>query len=223
MTPYDPIITKPPGKLRVIIAFVLFAIAILLAVASQAANSITLAWNANSETNLAGYRLYWGPASRVYTATQTVLSPPTLVSTTFVPGTNTSTTVTNLPTGKTFYFAVTAYTTDGLESDYSEEVSFGFKPQKPGNLRLTQSTNQTAALWIPTTGKNVQYVEASKDLNTWRPWAKLNVYETNVFDVRSVWVAAMNTDYRFFRLAPELPTVFANPVLPPLPEGTILR
>lgn len=77
-----------------------------------AGQSVTLAWNANTETNLAGYRLYYGTATRSYSGIVPVSAPQTRA------------TVTNLQAGGTYYFAVTAYTRDGLESDYSDEVSY---------------------------------------------------------------------------------------------------
>jgi hypothetical protein len=80
--------------------------------ASAAEQSVTLAWNPNPETNLSGYRLYVGTASRVYSQNS------------FVPVPTTIHTVTNLSSGSTYYFAVTALATDGLESDYSDEVSY---------------------------------------------------------------------------------------------------
>jgi len=75
----------------------------------QAAPSVTLAWNPAS--NVAGYRLYCGTTSRVYTQTIEV-------------GNTTMTLVSNLVDGRTYFFAVTAYTTTGLESPASNEVSY---------------------------------------------------------------------------------------------------
>jgi hypothetical protein len=80
--------------------------------AAGAAQSVTLAWNPNTETNLAGYRLYYGTASRQYAASNSV------------PRALTTSTVTNLTSGATYYFAVTAVSLDGLESGYSDEVSY---------------------------------------------------------------------------------------------------
>jgi len=70
---------------------------------------VLLAWDPNSETNLAGYKVYFGMASGVYNA-------PNII------GTETTYTVNGLGPG-TWYFAVTAYNTEGLESGYSNEVS----------------------------------------------------------------------------------------------------
>jgi hypothetical protein len=73
--------------------------------------SVTLAWDPNSEPDLAGYRLYYGTASRSYDRTIEVAD-------------GTSVPVADLDAGTTYYFAVTAYNTAGLESDFSNEVSY---------------------------------------------------------------------------------------------------
>jgi len=80
----------------------------LLGLSSKAA-TVSVSWNPNTESDLAGYRLYSGPSSRVYTNTVDV-------------GLATRYTYTNVPYDVTVYFAVTAYNTSGLESDLSNEV-----------------------------------------------------------------------------------------------------
>lgn len=85
----------------------------LSAVQAQALQTVTVAWDPNSETNLAGYKLYYGPASRAYTNAVDV-------------GNATTFSIPNLIEGVTYYFAVTAYNTSGAESDFSSEVSRGF-------------------------------------------------------------------------------------------------
>jgi hypothetical protein len=74
-------------------------------------DSVTLLWNANTEGDLAGYKLYTGTASGVYG------QPLTL-------GLVTTTAVTALVSGVTYYFALTAYNASGLESGKSTEVSY---------------------------------------------------------------------------------------------------
>ncbi len=74
-------------------------------------DTVQLAWNANSETNLTGYKLYMGTASGVYG------SPTTL-------GLVTSTRVTNLEPGTTYYFALTAFNAAGQESPKSAELTY---------------------------------------------------------------------------------------------------
>src|SRR5258708_4676998 len=77
----------------------------------QAAQSVSLAWDANTASDIVGYRLYTGTASGVYTQQIEV-------------GNNTSTSVSNLVDGTTYFFAVTDYNTSGVESASSNEVSY---------------------------------------------------------------------------------------------------
>lgn len=88
-----------------------------------AAQSVTLGWNPNTETNLAGYRLHYGWAPRGYDYVVQVKAPATQVTLT-----------NNLQVGKTNYFAVTAFTTDGMESDYSEELAWLMPAPPPAIL-----------------------------------------------------------------------------------------
>jgi hypothetical protein len=91
-------------------------------------NTVTLAWDANSEPDLAGYKVYWGRASRQYDN-----SPVPTVA----PSANPTYTTPALANG-TWYFAVTAYNTAGLETGYSNEVSttIATAPEPPKNLRI---------------------------------------------------------------------------------------
>ena len=69
-----------------------------------------LSWSPNPERDLAGYRVYYGTASRTY-------GPPVDV------GTATTFTASTLTVGATYYFTVTAYDTAGNESGFANEVS----------------------------------------------------------------------------------------------------
>jgi hypothetical protein len=73
--------------------------------------SVTLAWNGETNTTVAGYRLYQGASSRNYSSTTDA-------------GTQTQVPVPGLVAGKTYYFAVTAYSSSGVESDFSSEVGY---------------------------------------------------------------------------------------------------
>ena len=73
------------------------------------AASVTLTWNANSESDLNGYNIYYGNKSRSY-------NPPIPV------GKVTSYTVDNLISGGIYFFSVTAVDTSGNESGYSSEI-----------------------------------------------------------------------------------------------------
>lgn len=69
--------------------------------------SVTLVWDRNPESDIAGYNIYYGRISGDYIRVVTVADPTAMIG---VKG------------GKTIYFAVTAYNTNGLESEFSEEV-----------------------------------------------------------------------------------------------------
>ena len=90
---------------------------LLLMVSPAYAGEATLSWDAPTTnvdgtplTDLAGYRIYWGPVSGVY------IKPPVDVKNVLTYK------VTGLSEGLT-YFVVTAYDTSGNESCYSNEVS----------------------------------------------------------------------------------------------------
>ena len=72
---------------------------------------VTLAWDPDLSADITGYRLYLGTTSGVYIQSSDV-------------GIVTSTMVSNLIVGTTYYFVVTAYNSSGLESPPSNEVSF---------------------------------------------------------------------------------------------------
>jgi fibronectin type III domain protein len=80
---------------------------------SPSTGSVTLTWAANVEPDLAGYKIYVGTNSGTYSFPG---SP-------FVPGKVTSYTISNLPKGQTYYFAISAYDSAGNESGLSAEVS----------------------------------------------------------------------------------------------------
>jgi len=74
-------------------------------------NTVSLQWDANSEPDVAGYKIYYGTNSGIYFVSIDV-------------GNVTTTTVGNLKPGITYYFAATAYNVSRLESDRSNEVSY---------------------------------------------------------------------------------------------------
>jgi fibronectin type 3 domain-containing protein len=69
------------------------------------------------DARVVGYRVYFGTASRSYAQS---------AGTGLNAGANTTYTVTNLGTGKTYYFAVTAVDSAGAESAYSAEATKSF-------------------------------------------------------------------------------------------------
>jgi hypothetical protein len=72
---------------------------------------VRLAWQPNTEADLAGYKIHYGAASGSYSATLDV-------------GNVIAATIPNLSEGATYYFSATAYNTAAVSSGYSNEVSY---------------------------------------------------------------------------------------------------
>ena len=104
---------KPILKIGFLVA------SVLLFASVTAAYQLTIAWDANTEPDLEGYILYtnqWSPCPPYdYIATYpvTALADPL----------NPKCTVTQLDKNVTYYFVVTAYDTEGYESDFSNIIS----------------------------------------------------------------------------------------------------
>lgn len=106
---------------------------VLFLCAALNASGVILAWDYNSETNVLGYRVYWGSASRDYTSVFDV-GNTNLVQLPTLPGTT--------------YYAVTAYDLELLESDFSDEVFYtkpNTPPRAPLNLRIS-GTNEVSTV-----------------------------------------------------------------------------
>ena len=81
----------------------LFAIAVISFIATGAyasIGSVSLGWDKNPEGDVMGYKVYFGTASGVYGQFEDV--------------SETTASVSDLPVGVRYYFAVTAYDSSGL-------------------------------------------------------------------------------------------------------------
>ena len=93
------------------------AMLMLVGAATTGAERLTLAWDPSPSAEVAGYRLYWGTNTRSYQfVTNAGLALTQSVA---------------LPYRGRWFFAATAYSTNGLESDFSSEVSWESKPVPP--------------------------------------------------------------------------------------------
>jgi hypothetical protein len=77
---------------------------------AQTPPTVRLAWDPNTEASLAGYELFWGTASGVYTSSK------------LIPKEAVTTEVTGLTPGVRYYFSIKAYDTEGLRSGFSNVV-----------------------------------------------------------------------------------------------------
>lgn len=148
------------------------------------AASVSLAWDANTEPWVTGYKVYWGTNSGAYTSTNFIrpYGGVLLFSTNYngtnlqyyVPAGNlpTANTVSNLTSGVKYFFTVTAFTTDNtsntpsLESGPSNEINYT-APSTPPPLQVQSpalsfepSTKQLVLSWLanPTTDSVTNYV-----------------------------------------------------------------
>ena len=97
---------------------ILFAAAIFFSSAAIAfAGSATLNWNANTEPDLAGYKVYYGTSPRSGNC------PGGGYASNIDVGNATSRVIGDLPEGHVYYFSLTAYNSAGNESVCSAEVS----------------------------------------------------------------------------------------------------
>ena len=132
-------------------------------------HDIELGWDASPDPTVDHYRVYWGGASRIYTS-----------STNISGRLSTNATVFPFCTGITYYFAATAITTNGVESAYSNEISWTPRPDPPNlhDLQLSLLLDPKITIW------------ESQDLLA---WSKLQDVTVNLKDVTP------GTGARFYR------------------------
>lgn len=143
--------------IAIIVGFLVF-----FSVNSHAA-AVRVSWNQNSDNDLDGYTVYYGPSSRNYT----VMASAGLSTSLDV---DTST----LTKGKTYYFAVTAKDIYGNESVFSQEVTVTVPEativtENPGSSTISNSASSasTAASTANSlTTSNTAAVVAAPDLDS---------------------------------------------------------
>lgn len=135
------------------VAIFLGTVSPIFALMVQAASSVTLVWNPSPDRNVAGYRLYHGGASHNYTNTIAV-------------GLGASATISGLAEGATYFFAVTALDNLGMESSYSNEISYTVPGTRP-RLQLLLSPSNQVVLRITGQPGHAYEVQATQNFTNW--------------------------------------------------------
>lgn len=106
-------------------------------------NSILIQWQANSETDLSGYRVYYGTASRNYGLP--------------IPVSGTQYSFNAMQADVTYYIAVSAVDTSGNESGYSSEVNVTYI--------IPDTTSPAVTITLPTSETSYDTLSGSIDIS----------------------------------------------------------
>ena len=170
MTKYHRQPTHPKGGCLAshpLMVLVFLVILLTLAQVGSAAE-ITLAWDSNAESDVAGYKVYYGTASGKYTYSVNV-------------GNVTETTL-NV-SKKKYYIALTAYDTYGNESAYSNEVSWPIQLFEPNGGEILHPFDSSWIQWSAPS-EAVSFT-LSYSLNNGKTW---NTIQENVTGNSYSWV-----------------------------------
>ncbi len=91
----------------------LLFILLIVAVPAADAGQVTVAWDQNPETDVTGYKIYYGTSSGSYSASVDVAGRTT-----------TSVVISGLQDGVTYFFAAVAHDGTETESGFSNEISY---------------------------------------------------------------------------------------------------
>jgi len=119
-----------------------------------AGQNVTLCWNPSGATNVAGYKIYSGPACHCYSNAVTV-------------GTATTATFSGLVPGRTYYFAATAVDSAGKESGFSNETSYTVPMTAAVLTAATTGSGGQFSFTVSGAAGQAYVVQASTNLRDW--------------------------------------------------------
>jgi len=183
-----------PSSTRGLWQFILLLNAFTLLTSFAHAFNITLEWNANQESDIAGYKVYVGSHSANY---------ETFIDAGFA----TRQFIESLEFGRQYYFAVTAYDSNGMESAFSDEITYTV-PVDGTNaclvpLRMTLTPSSPVAITFAGESARSYFVQASVDLVSWQTVVATMPSSNGT----NQWldVEAANFPKRFYRVVRSLP------------------
>ncbi len=122
-------------------------------VPTQAITSLNVTWNASGDTNVLGYKVYYGTVSQQY-------------SNVVVAGNATSTLISGIKPGNTYYFAATSYNAAGWESTYSPQISYTVPVVNPP-LTSPKASVSGFSFSVNSTATSQYVIIASTNLVNW--------------------------------------------------------
>ena len=134
-----------------------FCAVLLFAILAAPGSIPILEWESLPDPSISGYNLYRGTKSRAYDEVVDV-------------GTQTRVDLTGLEAGTTYFFSITAYNADRIESDFSDEVRFTPSADTVTSRTLPcvviPSESSVTIQFVGQRGQHYQIL-ASQDLLTW--------------------------------------------------------
>jgi hypothetical protein len=158
-------------------------ICMALITSGQAQANVTLAWSSSSDPIVAGYNIYYGGTSGVYTNETSV-------------GLATSLTIPNLVAGATYYFAATTYSAAGAESALSGEVAYTV-PMPAAGLQLGVNASKQFVLTMTGPVGHKYDIQATQDFITWTVIGTVTVGANGSFTFTDTNAASFTK--RFYR------------------------
>ena len=153
---FSPITPCPSRKSFLYLFGFLF---IILTCSSALANSVTLAWDANREANLVGYKLYYHTVDAsnqvvCHQGASPIPIPVALLANPDIPTFK----LTGLVAGQTYFFSVTAVNALDLESDFSNMVSFAVENTVDNPYMEAKAFEfETGETWVDHNWKRVDF------------------------------------------------------------------
>ena len=145
--------------------------------------NLVLNWDASSSTNVKGYFVYYGTNGQFHAKLDV--------------GNHLSASIPALQAGQTYSFSVTAYTANGVESDFSPLVSYII----PGTISLVPPAHpgDPMVVQFPVASGHTYQVQATQDFKTWTTlWVRTAT--TNQV-VQFSDAQSSQLDRRFYRVA----------------------
>jgi hypothetical protein len=146
-------------------------------------SSVALAWDGSPSPEVTGYRVSYGAASGIYTNSVAM-------------GNVTNITVPNLTSGVTYFFAVSAFDSNGLESAFSNEIAYTVPVVLPTMQIRVSPTRQIILTLVGQEGRTYD-IQATEDLTVWTGIGTVKLGASGAIDITDTNAARFSQ--RFYR------------------------